>query len=98
MGSTTIAGPEVARVFRTEAPGQEGVGIARVPAIFCRDAVRDGRLKVLFSPRPAMLRPIHAVYPSRLNLPAKVRLFVDALATLAEPTVPLHSGSRRKRS
>ncbi|WPB75334.1 LysR family transcriptional regulator [Archangium violaceum] len=75
-----------------------GVGIARVPAILCRDAVRDGRLKVLFGPRPAMLRAIHAVYPSRLNLPAKVRLFVDALATLAEPMPPLHSGSRRKRS
>ncbi len=74
-----------------------GVGIARVPAILCRDAVRDGRLKVLFGPRPAMLRAIHVVYPSRLNLPAKVRLFVDALATLSEPMLPLHSGSRRKR-
>ncbi|WNG55093.1 LysR family transcriptional regulator [Archangium gephyra] len=75
-----------------------GVGIARVPAILCRDAVRDGRLKVLFGPRPTMLRAIHAVYPSRLNLPAKVRLFVDAVATLAEPMLPLHSGARRKRS
>ena len=75
-----------------------GVGIARVPAILCRDAVRDGRLKILFGPRPAMLRALHVVYPSRLNLPAKVRLFVDAMATLAEPMLPLHSGSRRKRS
>jgi L-ascorbate metabolism protein UlaG (beta-lactamase superfamily) len=33
------------------------------------------------------------VYPSRLNLPAKVRLFVDAMGTLAEPMLPLHSGS-----
>jgi DNA-binding transcriptional LysR family regulator len=75
-----------------------GVGIARVPAILCRDAVRDGRLKILFGPRPAMLRAIHVVYPSRLNLPAKTRLFVDALATLAEPMLPPHSGPRRKRS
>ncbi|WP_047856331.1 LysR family transcriptional regulator [Archangium gephyra] len=75
-----------------------GVGIARVPAILCRDAVHDGRLKVLFSPKPAMLRAIHAVYPSRLNLPAKVRFFVDALATLAEPMLPLHSAPRRKRA
>ncbi|WP_225411640.1 LysR family transcriptional regulator [Stigmatella hybrida] len=75
-----------------------GVGIARVPAILCQDAVLDGRLKVLFGPRPAMRRPIHAVYPSRVSLPSKVRLFVDALATLTEPRGPLPSGSRRKRS
>ena len=68
------------------------------PAILCREAVRDGRLKILFGPKPAALRAIHVVYPSRLNLPAKVRLFVDALATLAEPMLPLHSGLRRKRS
>lgn len=75
-----------------------GVGIARVPEVVCREAVREGRLKILFGPKPAALRPIHAVYPSRLNLPAKVRLFVDALATLAEPMPPRASGSRRKRS
>ncbi|WP_075009332.1 LysR family transcriptional regulator [Stigmatella aurantiaca] len=75
-----------------------GVGIARVPDILCRDAVGDGRLKILFGPRPAMRRAIHVVYPSRVSLPSKVRLFVDALATLAEPRGPLPSGSRRKRS
>jgi DNA-binding transcriptional LysR family regulator len=74
-----------------------GVGIARVPAILCREAVRDGRLKILFGPRPAALRAIHVVYPSRLNLPAKVRLFVDAMATLTEPMPPPHNGPRRKR-
>ncbi|KFE64849.1 LysR family transcriptional regulator [Hyalangium minutum] len=75
-----------------------GVGIARVPAILCRDAVRDGQLKILFGPKPAMMRAIHVVYPSRLNLPAKVRVFVDAVAALAEPVLPLRGGSRRKRS
>ncbi len=77
-----------------------GVGIARVPELLCREAVRDGRLKILFGPKPAMLRTIHAVYPSRLNLPAKVRLFVDALAALTEPMPPppQRGGARRKRS
>ena len=75
-----------------------GVGIARVPTLLCQEALRDGRLKILFGPRPAMLRDIHVVYPSRLNLPAKVRLFVDALATLAEPGGPPPGGSRRKRA
>jgi DNA-binding transcriptional LysR family regulator len=72
-----------------------GVGIARVPAILCREAVRDGRLKILFGPKPAALRAIHVVYPSRVNLPAKVRLFVDALTTLVEPVPQSHSGPRR---
>ena len=75
-----------------------GVGVARVPAILCRDAVREGRLRALFGPKPAMLRTISIIYPSRLNLPAKVRLFVDAMATLVEPMLPLHGASRRKRS
>lgn len=78
-----------------------GVGIARVPEFLCRDAIRDGRLKVLFGPKPAALRTIHAVYPSRMNLPTKVRLFVDALATLTEPVPPRpairRGGARRKQ-
>ena len=74
-----------------------GVGIARIPAMLCQEAVRDGRLEILFGSRPAMTRAIHVLYPSRLNLPAKVRLFVDALATLTEPVLPPPSGSRRKR-
>ncbi|WP_245919156.1 LysR family transcriptional regulator [Melittangium boletus] len=65
-----------------------GVGIARVPELLCREAIQDGRLKLLFGSKPTMLRTIYAVYPSRLNLPAKVRLFVDALATLTEPVSP----------
>ncbi|MFP2923933.1 LysR family transcriptional regulator [Pyxidicoccus sp. 3LG] len=75
-----------------------GVGIARVPALLCRDAVRDGRLRVVFGPKPAMLRAVHAVYPSRLNLPTKVRLFVETLAARVEPMLPLHGGARRRRS
>ncbi|MET0404969.1 MAG: LysR family transcriptional regulator [Cystobacter sp.] len=74
-----------------------GVGIARVPALLCQEAVREGRLEILFGSKPAMTRAIHVVYPSRLNLPSKVRLFVDALATLAEPALPPHNGARRKR-
>jgi DNA-binding transcriptional LysR family regulator len=62
-----------------------GVGIARVPELLCREAVRDGRLRILFGPKPAMLRPIHAVYSSRQNLPVKVRRFVDALASHIPP-------------
>jgi hypothetical protein len=41
---------------------------------------------------------VEGVYPSRLKLPAKVRLFVDAMAALAKPMVPPRGGSRRRRS
>ncbi|MFY0575761.1 LysR family transcriptional regulator [Cystobacter fuscus] len=75
-----------------------GVGIARVPELLCREAIQDGRLKILFGPRPAMLRTLYAVYPSRQNLPSKVRLFVDALATLTEPErVPRNSSDTARR-
>lgn len=66
-----------------------GVGIARLPAIVCRDAVGDGRLRVLFGPEPAMLRAVYAVYPSRQHLPVKIRVFLDGLAALVEPMLPL---------
>ncbi|MBU8899719.1 LysR family transcriptional regulator [Corallococcus sp. H22C18031201] len=74
-----------------------GVGIARVPVPLIREAVQDGRLKVLFGPKPAMMRAIHAIYPSRTNLPAKVRVFLDALTALTEPEPPLVPNPRRKR-
>jgi hypothetical protein len=47
-----------------------------------------------------MLRAIHAVYPSRLNLPAKVRRFVDALTVLQrDEAVSMKADrSRLKRS
>jgi DNA-binding transcriptional LysR family regulator len=74
-----------------------GVGIARVPAIVCREAVAAGRLRVLFGPEAVTLRPVYAVYPSREYLPAKVRVFVDALATSIEPMAPLEVRTARPR-
>ena len=72
-----------------------GVGLARLPALVCGEAVRDGRLRVLFGVETARLRPIHAVYPSRQYLPAKVRLFIDALTRLAVPLLsPRARGGR----
>jgi DNA-binding transcriptional LysR family regulator len=36
----------------------DGVGVARLPSLVCRDAVRDGRLQLLFGDEPALLRPL----------------------------------------
>ncbi|HEU4411946.1 MAG TPA: LysR substrate-binding domain-containing protein [Polyangiaceae bacterium] len=46
------------------------VGVALVPAILCREAVRRGRLRVLFGPGPALRRGVYAVYPSWQFMPA----------------------------
>ncbi|MBL8682487.1 MAG: LysR family transcriptional regulator [Myxococcales bacterium] len=70
-----------------------GVGVARLPSLVCREAVRDGRLRVLFDDE-SMLRPVYVVYPSRAYLPAKVRLFIDALAELVEPMQPITRSER----
>lgn len=71
-----------------------GVGIARLPGLVCRDPVLDGRLQVLFPAASGAVRPVYAVYPSRQHLPAKVRLFLDALLALVDPMLPIHPPPR----
>lgn len=81
-----------------------GVGVARLPAIVCREAVAEGRLRVLLG-ASSMLRPIFAVFPDRKHLPARVRVFLEMLGTLVAPMLPLDlgepavaPGSRRPRT
>ncbi len=69
-----------------------GIGLARLPSLVCHDAVRDGRLQVLFGAASGAARPVYAVYPSRTHLPARVRLFVDALVTRIEPMIRVPAG------
>lgn len=71
-----------------------GVGIARLPSLVCREAVIGGRLRVLFGLDSGLRQPVHAVYPSRQYLPARVRVFLDALAEMVEPMAPLPSARR----
>ena len=66
-----------------------GVGVARLPSLVCREAVLDGRLVLLFGAGAATVRPVFVVTPSRRFLPARVRVFVDALAALVAPMAPL---------
>lgn len=72
-----------------------GVGVARLPALVCREAVEAGRLRVLLGPEAALLRPVYAVFPSRRSVPVKVRVFVDALAALVAPMRPLDAEAPR---
>ncbi|MBL9040637.1 MAG: LysR family transcriptional regulator [Myxococcales bacterium] len=66
-----------------------GLGLARLPSLVCRDAVLDGRLRILFGSEPTSRRPVYALYPSRQYLPAKVRIFLDSLETLVAPMSPI---------
>lgn len=54
-----------------------GLGITRAPDFILGPFVASGRLQPILSDWPAPPLPIHAVYPSRRHLSAKVRSFVD---------------------
>ena len=73
-----------------------GLGAARLPSLVCREAVESGALRVLFGPDPAERPPVYAVYPSRDYLPAKIRLLIEALATLVQPMAPLRVTRRHR--
>ena len=58
----------------------DGLGVTRFPEVFVAEEVADGRLVRLlgeYEPSPSSLC---AVFPTRANLPSKVRVFVDYLA------------------
>lgn len=71
-----------------------GVGIARLPGIVCRDAVSRGALVILSSMPAALVREVHAVFPSRRHLSAAVRAFLDLLSELVQPMAPLDAPAR----
>ncbi|BCM82280.1 LysR family transcriptional regulator [Methylobacterium indicum] len=56
-----------------------GGGIARLPDFLAAAPVADGRLVRLWPRHGGDLIDIHAIYPSRHSLSAKVRVFIDAL-------------------
>ncbi|HEX3851361.1 MAG TPA: LysR family transcriptional regulator [Polyangiaceae bacterium] len=56
-----------------------GAGVAVLPAFFCAEAVRAGRLTQVLDDWSVGRSEIHIVYPGSRHLSARVRLFVDAL-------------------
>jgi len=59
--------------------------------------LRHAMVETAHGPEPAILRTVYVVYPSRRHLPAKVRIFIDALAALVEPMQPLEVRGRPAR-
>ena len=56
---------------------EAGLGVARTPWFAVRRAVEEGRLEVLLEDFELRNLTVHAVYPHRRHLSAKVRVFVD---------------------
>ena len=57
-----------------------GLGVALLPTFIVHDAIRRGELRPILG---SFMRPpiaMHALYPSRRHLPARVRAFIDFLA------------------
>lgn len=65
----------------------DGFGILRMPKLFVQAALDEGRLIQLWPDHAGPGVPLTAVYPSRRELPAKVRVFVDFAAGVADRAV-----------
>ena len=57
-----------------------GAGIAVIPVWMFTDEIASGRVRIILEAFEPKRLPIHAVYPSRRHLPAKVRAMIDFLA------------------
>jgi DNA-binding transcriptional LysR family regulator len=58
----------------------EGLGIVRVTATFCAEALERGLLRRLLPGYACAPLRVYALLPTKRLMPAKVRLFLDALA------------------
>ncbi|MGH1462643.1 MAG: LysR substrate-binding domain-containing protein [Neptuniibacter sp.] len=55
----------------------KNLGIVRLPESFCKEQVEAGTVQEILTDFTTPLVEIHALYPSRRHLNAKVRLFLD---------------------
>ena len=69
-----------------------GQGIALLPTFLVGDDLRAGRLKPILQSAQLGDIPIHAMYPHRKHLSAKVRHFVDALTEACGSNPPWDEG------
>ena len=59
-----------------------GLGISNSPSFFVKDALASGELVEILSEYKQKPLDIYVVYPNRRHLPAKVRAFIEFLASL----------------
>jgi DNA-binding transcriptional LysR family regulator len=61
-----------------------GLGVARITATFCGDDVKAGRLARLLPDHACAPLRVYALLPTKRLMPARVRLFLDALGEQAD--------------
>ena len=78
--SVAVKGPlEVNSAAAAREAALCNLGFLRTPLFFVSKDIRDGKLVTLLEAYEEPMRGIHAVYPHRRHLSAKVRAFVDFL-------------------
>ena len=69
-----------------------GLGLVQLPAYFFGGALRDGRLvEVLARFRPPP-EPISIVYPSKRQVPQRLRVLIDALTSMGRKSSRRRAG------
>lgn len=58
---------------------EAGLGIAQQPSFLVTESIANGRLVPILTSEPAVRLDVHALYPARRYLPAKVERFIDLL-------------------
>lgn len=58
---------------------EAGLGIAQQPSFLVTESIASGRLVPILTNEPAVRLDVHALYPARRYLPAKVERFIDLL-------------------
>ena len=58
---------------------EAGLGIAQQPSFLVTESIVSGRLVPILTDEPAVRLDVHALYPARRYLPAKVERFIDLL-------------------
>jgi len=65
----------------------EGIGVAMLPRMYCREAIERGDLEVLLPQWRMPVGTLHAVFPSRHGMPPAVRRFLDFLTEILPENV-----------
>jgi DNA-binding transcriptional LysR family regulator len=74
----------------------DGIGVGHAADFLALPHLATGRLVALLADHAANERtPIHAVYPERRHLPAKVRVFIDFLVERLQPVPPGEQAASR---
>ena len=76
----------------------DGLGLAYVMDDYVRDELRAGRLVRVLEAFCAPFPGFHLYYPSRSQMPLKLKVFVDFLRARAAVPRSLAAGTRRTRS